>query len=631
MPNRRVCAVGAIAASVLLAALSAPVAAKVTITGKVEYWDKLAKGYKPAKNVLVEVEGDWFAFDPRVTTNDQGIYQATQRDPYWGTFDISIDAYAETPGLIEIYEDMFEAFFEMYPYHATSPTVKGVKGGQTCTINLKIGGGKSNVSSVWTRTVAETANAFIVHQEMYGHYRTLLQRGFVSQKFHEVEVIVPAAGVKTPYYNHFTGYINLCIDAAGYSGTGSWANIHTWNDQYVKQYKDFPMTVRHEYSHAIHDSITGIIPPLGLNMPAEHSPKEETNRWLAFTEGWAAFLPLTTINMGGMFEPTRTVKGSTALPISAASPPGGHYAWEGEVTALLWDIYDPANQEELVRHPATKATSGEAAPKAIVDKQTFTDRIADANLSKTKQAIKKYFMPPGPADTIAEFLSAYKGYYPGELHALKAIAFNRDIIKQMPKENAAYIAGAPTADRGAGPLTLKLTVTEPDPEDRPYVRVSVWRQAGNAAPSFVGRINLSGGWQGANRPTTVQLNAPGPSGPNDVLWIIVSDEMLPMAYRIQNPPKAAIHLAQPLPPYWFGRPPTRDPSQLQGPMLQVQPMATGPFTTSPTGPSLQQVQPYLTDQRQRSAATLRDLVQKCDDELSKYAARRELAARYGLL
>jgi len=611
------------AIALLIGALTPPAMAKVTVKGKVEYWDQLANSYRPARDVLVEVEGDWLDFDPQVQTNAQGHYVATQRNPYWGDFDINIEVYAETPNLIEVYEDVFEAFTGMYPYHATSKTTKGIKGGQTATINLKIGGPQDNVDSVWTRTVAETANAFCVHQEMYGHYATLKQMGFVSHKFHEFEAIVPAAGLKTSYYNHFTGYINLCVKSAGYSGLSSWATLPAGNDYFVPTYKDFPMMVRHEYSHAIHDVITGTVPLAGLNMPADHSPLIETNRWLAFTEGWAEFLPLTTINAGGQFEPTRSATGwPAAINIPIPSSPGGHYAWEGEIAALLWDLWDPAGQAEILRHPATKAAGGQAVPQQIVDKQTWTDRIADPKLAKIKKAIQSYVMLPfGPVDTIEEFLGAFKAQNPALLHAVKAIVFNRDIIKAMPTEKPPYISGTPTLARNGPSVSLKCTVSEPEAEDRPFVSVSVWRQLGSGVPVHLTTSSLKGGWQGSNRPTTLSFKAPASAaGSADALWVIVSDEMMPTAYRLVNPPTDRVVAVLP-PSHWFN-PPTIDPRYLH--LL--------------TAADRQEVKPVPQDtidpgklsragegQESESARSLRDVIGKASDELQGYARRSALA------
>lgn len=155
-----------------------PANAAVTVQGKVEYWDRLAGQYKPAKDVFVEVEGDWWwRSDPEVQTDNHGFYRASVDDPpwWWDDYDdVDIEVYAEKPDRIQI----FEHIFAPYPYHAISKEVNNVKDGQTVTINLKIGGPQNNIGEAYYRTPDETANAFLVHQEMLAHYRRLRQMGF---------------------------------------------------------------------------------------------------------------------------------------------------------------------------------------------------------------------------------------------------------------------------------------------------------------------------------------------------------------------------------------------------------------------------------------------------------------------
>ncbi|MGC9319910.1 MAG: hypothetical protein ACP5KN_17895, partial [Armatimonadota bacterium] len=93
-------------AAVLGAALVTPASADVWISGSVQYWDQLQKQYLPARHVSVQVEGDWWEPDIWTTTDANGNFSVKQRDPYWGDFDINIEAYASTPGLVEVYEDM---------------------------------------------------------------------------------------------------------------------------------------------------------------------------------------------------------------------------------------------------------------------------------------------------------------------------------------------------------------------------------------------------------------------------------------------------------------------------------------------------------------------------------------------
>ncbi len=536
--------------AVLGAALGGPVSADVAISGTVKYWDQFQKQYLPARHISVQVEGDWWEPDIWTTTDTNGNFSVKQRDPYWGDFDINIEAYASTPGLAEVYEDMLEAMFEMYPYHAISKTQHNVGAGQTATINLLIGGPQDNVDDVWTRTVAETANAFIVHEHMLAHYKSLSSKGFLPASqaigglqayFNEYEVIVPSAG-NTSYYNNVTEFINLVVTNPDkdlvVGGLANWTALSPAPSGCMPGAPGFCVTVRHEYSHAIHDYLTAM-PPKGLFMPAEHDPEMDTNRWLAFTEAWAEFLPLVTFGLPHKFDLSADHNATgLILNIPTAVPPGGHWSWEGEVAGVLWDLYDPAGEAEPVRHYAASAGDGTAVPAAIQHAQHWQDRVADPNLARIKQILSAISFPAwGTIDTIEEFLSAWTSTWPNELHAVKTVAFNRDIIKGVPGEYPACLVGTPSVQRQPGSLntTLQFTVREPDDEDRPFVGIALWHEAASGQCTMLHQETLSGGWNGDQRPVSLNVSVPVPTGQGDRLWLIVSDEMLPMAYALPNP------------------------------------------------------------------------------------------------
>ncbi|MGC9320186.1 MAG: hypothetical protein ACP5KN_19290, partial [Armatimonadota bacterium] len=378
-----------------------------------------------------------------------------------------------------------------YPYHAISKAQENVGAGQTATINLLVGGPQSNVDDVWTRTVEETANAFIVHQQMLTHYESLASKGFLPAPqayggmaiyFEEYEVIVPAAG-NTSYYNNVTEFINLVVtrpdDELVTAGLGSWASLSPATWSYMQATPGLYVTARHEYSHAIHDNLTTMAPK-GLFMPAVHHPEMDTNRWLAFTEAWAEFLPLVTFAVPHSFELTMKENPTDlCLNLPVETPPGGHWSWEGEVAAVLWDLYDPAGTTERTRHFATAATDGTPVPTTIQEAQRWQDRIADPGLGRIKQTLSATsFAAWGTIDTIEEFLSAWTSSWPNELHGVKTIALNRDIIKGVPAEHPAQVTGTPIIQRQPGSLStsLQFTVREPDAEDRPFVDIALWHE-----------------------------------------------------------------------------------------------------------------------------------------------------------
>lgn len=520
--------------SVLLGALalSVPAAAVVTVTGRVEYFDRTANTYRPAKNVFVEVEGDWLALDPTVQTDHNGYYKATQRDPWWGDFDgVDIEVHAKTPGIVEV-----EPWcWSLYCYHAISKELNNVKGGQTVRIDVKIGGPQNDIYPYY-RTADETANAFLVHQQFMEHYDTLRQIGFAKSEIPEVDVIVPAAGV-APYYNHVTRNINLVLKSlAGVTGTGNWTSIPTFNNSLVP-FPSFPLTVRHECSHAVHDGIC-FPDPVGLNIPADHHPEMESSDELALTEGFAAFLPLATIGSPGRFETTptaSTIASGLALNIPTANPPGGHDAWEGEVAGLFWDIYDPTGVE-ILRHPARRTWDNHEAPEEVAAAQTWTDRLHDPTMGRIRKALNKSVGAWLVVDTIAEFLQAYLSLYPGERHAVKAIAFNRDILTPGAPETQPSIVGPISSAYEGTPLKLRFTLREPDVEDQPFVRVLVFHQPSGQQARLASDVACSGVWVGAERQTELSLSIPPTKNTGDLLWIVVTDDMLPSVNRVELAP-----------------------------------------------------------------------------------------------
>ena len=499
-----------------------------TVRGRVEYWDEIESRYKPASHVEVEVEADWWMSDPHVVTNSNGQYSVTVRNPHWGDFDdVDIEVYAETPGHIQV----FNWILAWYAYRVTSREFDNLKANQTMTLNMRIGGPQQyNVGKIHYRNAADTAKAYLVHQEMYKHYSTLRAKGWPNSAFREKEAIVPAAFGEY-YYNHFTGYINLGTD--GFTGTGPWPPLDKANHPNVA-FNSFRKTVRHEYSHAIHDDLT-LIAPLGLNMPARHWPTKETNRFLAYTEGWADFLPLATI---GRLDHRWEFSGG---PRALTFPAGDHWAMEGECTGLLWDIHDPKGYEP-VRNPAAKTADGKHnVPGDAVGKQVWWDDMHDPKLSRIQYIASRFGPGAGlvvSCQTIREFIKTYRRYYPGPGHDLKSVAFNRGITDHLPPEHAAVLAGNSSVRRHGRRVTIACTVHEQDAEDRPWVRLSAYHQlSGGTIVPVVANSRLSSGWAGANRSVSLSFNlAPGYKT-GDALWLEVNDDMLPRVYRFAVPVK----------------------------------------------------------------------------------------------
>ncbi len=519
---------------------SIPASANVTIQGTVEYYDSIRGGYRPAKQVLVEVEGDWWDFNPQVYTNDSGFYKATQRDPWIGNFDINIVAYAQAKDILNIYENMFFTIFPFWGYHVASQTTYDINGGQTCTINLKIGGSYNSVKDTWCRSIAENANAFLLEQEGFDYYNKLIGKGFPRNAFNGTKIIAAAAGV-TSYYNHFTDYINLTYGSLtgkpGFNaGFDDWSKLDNSTDG-LTSYSYVLDMVRHESSHRIHNRLA-VGAPLGLNIPTTHSPLIATNQFVAFTEGFAEFLPLTTYGNGGMYEPTPSSFSTNPINLPAAVSPDDNNEYEGEVAGLLLDIYDPANTTEQMRYPAKKNVGGKDVPKDLQAAQKWMDRLADVNCTKIRAVVAKAINVVGPVDQISAFLDEYDKAYPADRHAIKTIAQNRCLASPLLLERPPYLeTGIGIGRQDNSYVGLKLDLVELDQEDRNFVTVYIWRDNAGTASQVIAPVVCSSGWVDSKKTLTLTVPLTPATGTNDWLWIVVSDEMRAVAYRVEVPAK----------------------------------------------------------------------------------------------
>ena len=542
-----------------LVGLAAPEAARadVVVHGKIEYWDCIAKAFLPARRVIVEVERKWCIDDPEVTTDDAGFYVCHLPNPIWGTHDnVRLQVYAQTNGLHEV----SSWWFAWYSYHIISKSFSGLQKNSKFELNVRFGkpaGGtvgppNLNVAEAPYRDEEDTAKAFMAHQEILSHYVWLKFWGWPNSAFDDIGVIAPAANpFGGSYYNHFTNNINL-VSPASWSGTGEWKIedkpdvSHTPPHRVLVNYPRFRMTCRHEASHCVHDYIC-CLAPFGLNMPAEHHPEKETNRWLAYTEGFADFLALSTV-AAGMQQAAGTGQPPAHLwEASDASglklPQGDHWAMEREITGLLSDILDPRGYEPL-RHPATKTADGaHALPKALVDAQRWWDSLEDPKGTMVwKVAQHPLFGAnvPTPVQTIMEFIAEFCRRYPQAARDLKAAAFNRGITKGLPTETPAIIAAPVKLSRWGSKLTLECVVQETDPEDRPYVRLTLYHQStGGTITPVSGLVNRKPGVNSTSALMGFKDTATLPPGfqPNDTLWLEINDDMLPTFYRLAVPAK----------------------------------------------------------------------------------------------
>jgi len=553
--------------------------AGVTIQGHVFHWDEIAGTagtFKPVRHAIVHVERDWHG-DVSTTTDDNGFYSVTVGNPLWGTVDgVDIEVYAEVDGRSHVWSTSVP-LIAPWPYHAISQEFDDIPSNSTFTLDMRFGkpanvatglpnlhvGSMNLAESLSNRSIEDVAKAFIVHHEMLDHRTSLAKRGWPPSGFGDIDCIVPAlaplgwVGIEASYYNHFSDNINLVIPG-NWTGLGAWV-IEKWHPgdntgRALLQYPNFLYTVRHEYSHGIHDAST-VVAPAGLNMPSDHNPWSESNRWVAYTEGFADFLVLSTLGL----PPSKHLwDHSNSFPGGVQGlklPAGDHWAMEGEVTGLLLDLFDPPAYE-VVRHPAKTTADGlHPVPAALQEKQVWWDNVWDSDLSHIRTVVSQWSpLLYGSVQTVRQFTDLFVVLHPQLKRDLKVIAFNRDITSDnLPEEHPATLIGNTTVKRQGANVTLECTVREPDADDRPWVRLSAYQQLSNgqftAAPGIL-NWKLSSGWAGDVQKRTIPISLDPGWKPGDALWLEVNDDMLPQVYRFTVPEKddTVVDVATPKPP-----------------------------------------------------------------------------------
>ena len=542
-----------------VAALFVPqAAAKVTIRGQVKYWDYIEGKPKPAKHVFVEIEGDWWlGLDPEKETDDNGFYRVTVRDPYWGDFDIDIETYAETQGKLQVLSWNVMHIGAWYPYYIISKEYPA-DAGDTLTLYVYFGcphGGNLNVDEAGYRDQFDTAKAFMIHQELRDQIKTVTDWGWAKVPAGGTQkVVVPSAG-ETSFYFWPSKQINLVIDSAGGTGTGPW-NIDPKHTDYIYNGKhNLLQTARHEHGHSMHHRIARDT-PWGLWQPSHHAIVSSvdpslaiTNSTLAYTEGFAEFIPLATWGIwDSPLEYSRKYTQPSNLPVipGLTFPPGNAWQMEGECAGIFLDLFDPTGYE-VCRVPALTDQTGAAVPLLLQRLQVFWDGIEDLKGKRIYQVLggPSPVAPFGSPESMSEFLNMYykqcKG--PDEVHFLRAICANRSFFLLLT-EFPALLAGQTSLTRTGSTVTLKSTLWELDAEDRPWVRLNAYVQApgGGAHQACKGLSHYrpTGPWQGPMKPLSVQFQLPYGVKDGDPIWIEVNDDMLPRMYRFHVPAEQQI-------------------------------------------------------------------------------------------
>jgi hypothetical protein len=217
---------------------------------------------------------------------------------------------------------------------------------------------------------------------------------------------------------------------------------------------------------------------------------------------------------------------------------------EGEVAAVLWDIYDPTSWEYLSEEyqPAGEDTFVPAAWKRPL---RWYDRLEDSYIDDIWTVFKH-----GPETLVGDHTSNNGSFWamwlnqyrnnPGMIHGLKAILFNRGIDPAPKPEHAPSIVSM-TIDQAT--RKISLTIREDDPEDRNFLYFNVGYMKDLDGSEFSYYYDedkpvseLGGRWKDGQ--ITVSINIPrGMLG--RVNGVLVHDSMLPAYKSVTITPQEA--------------------------------------------------------------------------------------------
>jgi hypothetical protein len=563
---------------------------QIIITGTVYYWTledvsdlekctkddnfkDLAGGkYLPLKNTYIESEYDSITSDPSTYTSSIGTYYLKKSGLEEGSYDVDLEVRAKTImntrwtilGNRDTVVTIFNHEWDAYAINAQTSD-HPVHTGNTLELDIYIGGPKNNLLAD-NNDGMEKATAFWLAQDLSSYYHEVMKLApNPSDITWDTYLLYPQSDSK---YKTFStpgkGHLEMEGGRALFPGLYSSQNGYCVTGLMQINWKMMQATARHEYSHQIMDEVFDGMP---ADDTGEHAPNTCSNAKTAWTEGWAEFLPAVIKNWPtseGILNkenlefnynpyvgelPTRKII-DQPFDLSNQSDKGwGGIMWhylvrescdtpengEGEVAAVLWDIYDPAGWEYLSEEyqPAGEDT---VVPGPWKRPLRWYDRLADSYIDDIWTVFKH-----GPETLTGNHTSNNGSFWalwlnqfrndPARIHGLKAILFNRGIDPSPKAEHAPSIVSM-TIDQAN--RKINLTISEEDPEDRDflYFNVGYMKQDYDSEFSYYyaeDRLvsELGGRWQ--NGQITVSINIPrGMLG--RVTGVLVHDSML-AAYK----------------------------------------------------------------------------------------------------
>jgi alpha-tubulin suppressor-like RCC1 family protein len=513
------------------AALRANITVKGTVyywNGDLQNADGTTGAYALARDLFLSIENDHTTVGNIDTWTDaNGRYEVTFRQrSYRPNFDslavdievraeVLLDKFKKTSHSIENTVSCYKGAVRLYPYNGQTSKVD-MNDGSTWTVNIYVGRGENPEPPAAAGDNAR--NLKIDSWDYDDDGRKTVAGIFMCQACRETYIFLrDRAADKTEltrstsifYPEDETGYRDTASPVGipyVVEGTG-WIDVTNRRlfdddkpiDKWL-QWRTLRCTIMHEFSHKLMHDVYWTMPKTSPWMSSDHDMKSCDSGEMGWREGWADFLPGAILEMPTLEgQPARpAILGQEAEPnfeiVWCPNYPGeydmnypyenipGQIDWrknlpdnkrdwnEGEVAAVLWDIYDPPSWEYM---PYTKQA---LQPPGWPEPLRWYERLSDPNLDRIWKIIKKEPEALNDEDEGQWRQDSFWTYWLSEfggntelVHGLKAILHNRNIRHALRPENDPKIVKVRVL-RDSGRLSFaELTVQEPDPEDRPYL------------------------------------------------------------------------------------------------------------------------------------------------------------------
>ncbi len=504
---------------------------QIAITGTVYYWTledvaadsfcektddfKEFQGgkYLPLRNTYIESEYVRIGSDPNSYTHDNGYYYLKNSGLSEGSYDVNLEIRAKTImnsrltllGSMDTVVSIFEDSLDVYAVNVES-TAYSIHTGETFNLDVYIGGPKNNIIGS-NNSGLEALTSFWLAQDLSIYFRKVVQLApNASELPWDVYLKYPRS---KSFYHPFglptKGHIELSSAELFPSQImDSMGTCTTYN--ITSNWKLLQATSRHEYSHQIMDMVYGEMP---ADDTGSHAPNVCTNPQTAWVEGFAEFLPASILNWQTVegvkdlsnlefnYNPymTEDSRGIINAPFNPLFPPQtglGSIDWhyrimqgctqpeesEGEVAAVLWDIFDSAGWEYLPEkfQPGSLPSGTAVIPPATWQRPLrWYDRISDVYLEDFWKIFKDkpWNLVGNHTANTDSFWSKWLAEFKNDkvaIHGLKAILFNRGIDTQPKPEHAPSIK---TISIDTATRKINLTISEGDAEDRDFLYVNV--------------------------------------------------------------------------------------------------------------------------------------------------------------